>query len=214
VWHRDFFDAEIVEAPDDSLVGKTFGQVGVERGGVHPVDAFLDLVVEHGTKIRWRTTISNHRPKYLEKLGRDPGVQIGFSDAGAHLRNMAFYNFGLRFLRRVHDADEAGRPFMSLEHAVHRLTGELADWYALDAGHLRVGDRADLVVVDPAHLDESLDAYAESPVPQFDHLPRMVNRNDAAVTAVLVAGEHVFGDGQPAETLGVRRTGRFLRARD
>src|SRR5690348_11180221 len=89
VWHRDFFDAEIVEAPDDSLVGKTFGQVGVERGGLHPVDAFLDLVVEHGTKIRWRTTISNHRPKYLEKLGRDPGVQIGFSDAGAHLRNMS-----------------------------------------------------------------------------------------------------------------------------
>jgi hypothetical protein len=69
-------------------------------------------------------------------------------------------------------------------------------------------------VVDPTHLDDSLDAYAESPVAQFDHLPRMVNRNDEAVTAVLVAGEHVFGRGQPGEGLGVRRTGRFLRARD
>ena len=45
---------------------------------------------------------------------------------------------------------------------MHRLTGELADWYRLDAGHLRVGDRADLVVVDPARLDASLDAYAEA----------------------------------------------------
>ena len=211
VWHRDFFDAEIVECPDDSVIGKTFGQVGVERG-LHPADAFLDMVVEHGTKVRWRTTISNHRPEYAEKLGRSPGVQIGFSDAGAHLRNMAFYNFGLRFLRRVRDAEAAGRPFMSLEHAVHRLTGELADWYSVDAGHLRVGDRADLVVVDPVGLDESLDDYAESPVEQYDRLPRMVNRNDRAVTAVFVNGEHVFGDGAPGEALGNRRTGQFLRA--
>lgn len=214
VWHRDFFDAEIVDCPDDSVIGKTFGQVGVERGGVHPVDAFLDLVVEHGTKVRWRTTISNHRPKYLEKLGRNPGVQIGFSDAGAHLRNMAFYNFGLRFLRRVRDAEQAGRPFMSLEAAVHRLTGELADWYGVDAGHLRVGDRADLVVIDPAGLDGSLDAYAECPVPAYDNLPRMVNRNDAAVPSVLVNGTEVVRDGVPTEVLGAQRTGSFLRVTD
>ena len=214
VWHRDFFDAEIVECPDDTVIGRTFGQVGIDRGGLHPVDAFLDLVVKHGTKVRWRTTISNHRPKYLEKLGKSPGVQIGFSDAGAHLRNMAFYNFGLRFLRRVHDAERAGRPFMSLEHAVHRLTGELGEWYSIDAGHLRVGDRADLVVIDPAHLDASLEEYAEAPVAAYDHLPRMVNRNDEAVTAVLVNGKHVFGRGQASPILGKERTGRFLRAHD
>jgi N-acyl-D-aspartate/D-glutamate deacylase len=115
VWHRDFFDAEIVACPDASVVGKSFGQVGVERGGLHPVDAFLDLVVEHGTAIRWRTTISNHRPELLRKLAVDPGLQIGFSDAGAHLRNMAFYNSGLRLLRHVQDAAKAGRPFMTLE---------------------------------------------------------------------------------------------------
>ncbi|MDP3891965.1 amidohydrolase family protein [Nocardioides sp.] len=211
VWHRDFFDAEIVDCPDDSVVGHTFGQVGEQRG-VHPVDAFLDMVVEHGTKVRWRTTISNHRPELLEKLARDPGVQLGFSDAGAHLRNMAFYNFGLRLLRRVHEAEQAGRPFMSLEHAVHRLTGELADWYGLDAGHLRQGDRADLVVIDPTRLDASLDDYAESPVAQFDRLPRMVNRNDRTVTAVLVGGQHVFGAGRPDPVLGHRRAGSFLRA--
>ncbi|MBF6355066.1 amidohydrolase family protein [Nocardia higoensis] len=213
VWHRDFFDAEIVACPDPAVVGKSFGQVGLDRGGLHPVDAFLDLVVEHGEKLRWRTTISGHRPEMLDRLAADPGVQMGFSDAGAHLRNMAFYNFGLRFLRRMRDAEQAGRPVLSMERAVHRLTGELAEWYGIDAGRLREGDRADLVLLDPAHLDAELDAYAEAPVAQYGGLERMVNRDDAAVEAVFVGGEYVFGNGVAAETLGVRRTGQFLRAR-
>ncbi|WP_082969561.1 N-acyl-D-amino-acid deacylase family protein [Mycobacterium kyorinense] len=212
VWQRDFFDAEIVGCPDASVVGKSFGQVGLERGGLHPVDAFLDLVLEYGTALRWRTTISNHRPAVLKKLAREPGVQMGFSDAGAHLRNMAFYNSGLRLLRHVHDAEKAGRPFTTIEHAVHRLTGELADWFHLDAGHLREGDRADLVVVDPEHLGASLDEYAEDVVDQFGQMSRMVNRNDDTVNAVFVGGRAVFLDGAPTEVLGVQRTGRFLRA--
>lgn len=212
VWHRDFFDAEIVACPDASVVGKSFGQVGVERGGAHPVDAFLDLVLEHGTAVRWRTTISNHRPAVLKKIAREPGIQMGFSDAGAHLRNMAFYNFGLRLLKHVRDAEALGRPFMTLEHAVHRLTGELADWYGLDAGHLRLGDRADLMVLDPTRLDASLEEYGEAPVEQYDGLSRMVNRNDATVPLVMVGGRTVWRDGHPSPLLGRERTGRFLRA--
>ncbi|WP_029109449.1 amidohydrolase family protein [Mycobacterium sp. URHD0025] len=211
VWHRDFFDAEIVACPDQSVVGKSFGQVGQERGELHPVDTFLDLVLEHGTALRWRTTISNHRPEVLKKLARDPGIQLGFSDAGAHLRNMAFYNMGLRLLRHVRDAERAGTPFMSIEQAVHRLTGELADWYRIDAGHLRIGDRADIVVIDPERLDDSLDAYAEETVDQYGGLSRMVNRNDETVTAVLVGGRTVFADGQLTELVGKQRTGTFLR---
>jgi N-acyl-D-aspartate/D-glutamate deacylase len=212
VWHRDFFDAEIVECPDPSVIGKSFGQVGIDRGGVHPVDAFLDLVLEHGTALRWRTTISNHRPELLKKVAGDSGVQMGFSDAGAHLRNMAFYNFGLRLLRHVRDAQQAGAPFMTIEQAVHRLTGELADWYRIDAGHLRMGDRADLVIVDPAHLDDSLDSYSEEKVEQYGGLSRMVNRNDDTVSAVFVGGQAVFLNGQPTDVLGAQRTGSFLRA--
>lgn len=212
VWHRDFFDAEIVACPDASVVGKSFGQVGLDRGGLHPVDAFLDLVLEHGAAIRWRTTISNHRPEVLRQLAQDPGIQLGFSDAGAHLRNMAFYNFGLRLLRHVHEAQLAGQPFMTIEQAVHRLTGELADWYQIDAGHLRIGDRADLLVVDPARLDGSLTEYAEQSVAAYGGLSRMVNRNDETVCSVLVGGHGVVVDGKPTEILGKERTGVFLRA--
>jgi N-acyl-D-aspartate/D-glutamate deacylase len=145
-------------------------------------------------------------------MAQSPHVQMGFSDAGAHLRNMAFYNFGLRLLRHVRDAEAAGAPFLTVEQAVHRLTGELADWYGIDAGHLREGSRADLVVIDPAHLDDTLEAYAESPVEQYGGLSRMVNRNDAAVPLVMVAGRVVVEDGVPTEVLGRERTGSFLRA--
>jgi N-acyl-D-aspartate/D-glutamate deacylase len=212
VWHRDFFDAEIVDCPDASVIGKSFGEVGQDRGELHPVDAFLDLVLEHGRAMRWRTTISNHRPDVLKKLARDSGIQMGFSDAGAHLRNMAFYNMGLRLLRHVRDAVEAGKPFMTIEQAVHRLTGELADWYRIDAGHLRIGDRADVVVIDPQRLDSTLDDYAEDRVEQYGGLSRMVNRNDDTVNAVFVGGRAVFLDGKATDLVGEQRTGRFLRA--
>ncbi len=212
VWHRDFFDAEIVDCPDRSVIGRSFGQVGLERGGLHPVDAFLDLVVEHGEKLRWRTTISNHRPELLRRLAQSPAVQMGFSDAGAHLRNMAFYNSGLRLLRHAYDAEKNGTPFLSMERAVHRLTGELGLWYGIDAGTLREGDRADLVVLDPDKLDDSLDRYAEHPVQSYGGLSRMVNRNDDTVSAVLVSGQLAFSAGTASAALGHRKLGRFLRA--
>ncbi|MYR05433.1 amidohydrolase family protein [Gordonia sp. SID5947] len=211
VWHRDFFDAQIVGCPDESVIGKSFGQVGLDRGGLHPVDAFLDLVLEHGADLRWRTTISNHRPEVLKQMAREPGIQLGFSDAGAHLRNMAFYNFGLRLLRHVRTAELAGEPFLDTAAAVHRMTGELADWYGIDAGHLRPGDRADLMIIDPERLDESLDEYAEAPVQAYGGLSRMVNRNDDTVIAVFVSGRKVVDNGVPTDIVGSVRTGQFLR---
>ncbi len=206
VWHRDFHDAEIVACPDARATGRSFGQIAEERG-IHPVDAFLDLVVEHGRALRWRTTIANHRPAVVATMASDPAALIGFADSGAHIRNMAFYSFPLRLLRLVRDAERAGRPFMSMEKAVWRLTGEIADWMRVDAGHLRPGDRADLAVIDPAALDDRLDAYHEAEMEGFDGLVRMVNRSDGAVRAVLVNGKVAFCDGAFDPALG--KTGGF-----
>jgi N-acyl-D-aspartate/D-glutamate deacylase len=210
-WHRDLYDARIVECPEPELTGLSFGEIADARG-THPVDAFLDLVAQYGRRLRWRTTIANHRPAVLDRLAVNPFVQFGFADSGAHLRNMAFYNAPLRLLKRVRDAEAAGRPLMPLEQAVHRLTGELAAWFGLPAGTLRQGDRADLVVLDPAGLDEHLADYAEAPMEGYPEVSRMVNRNDAAVPAVCVAGEVVFQNGRFAEGYAAARaTGRFLR---
>ncbi|MDV7089523.1 amidohydrolase family protein [Rhodococcus sp. IEGM 248] len=211
IWHRNFYDAVIVGCPDETLIGKTFGAVGDLRG-VHPVDAYLDLVVRYGTDLRWRTTIANHRPKFAKKLAASSGVQMGFGDAGAHLRNMAFYNYPIRLLKKVKDAQSDRKPFLSVERAVHRLTGELADWYGIDAGHLREGDRADLVVIDPAGLDATVDGLFEAEVPEYGGLRRMVNRSDGAAVATVINGRLVYRDGEFTGGFGVTKTGRFLRA--
>lgn len=108
VWHRDLHDAEIVACPDTSVVGRSFAEVATERG-IAPVDALLDLTVAHGEKLRWRTTIANDRDDVLDRLQRSRAVQVGFADSGAHLRNMAFYNSGLRMLERVHPQIHAHR---------------------------------------------------------------------------------------------------------
>lgn len=212
VWHRDFDDAFITECPDESLVGKSIGDVARDRR-IHAVDAFLDLVVEHGTAFRWTTVITNHRPEILNRLINQPGVTVGFSDAGAHLRNMAFYNYGIQMLRRISEFEGRGEPVMPLGEAVYKLTGEIGEFYGVDAGRLQIGDRADIVVVDPAGLDEETERYAEAPMEEFGGLKRMVNRNDRAVTATVVAGEVVYrsGDFVPGygSTVG---PGRFLRA--
>ncbi len=205
VWQRDFHDAYIVRCPDPTLAGTSFGEIAARRG-IHPVDAFLDLVVEHGAALRWRTTIANDRPDTLAELMTEPAALIGFADSGAHIRNMAFYSFPLRMLRYVQDRARAGTPVMPIETAVWRLTGEIASWLGIEAGRLQVGDRADLVVIDPAALDDRLDAYHEARMDGFGELVRMVNRSDGTVTAVLIAGRVAFADGEVAPELG-RTTG-------
>ncbi len=213
VWQRNFYDAFIAACPDESLVGKSFGAIADARG-IHPVDAFLDLVVEHGRALRWQTTIANDRPGEMARLIREPAALIGFADSGAHIRNMAFYSFPLRMLRTVLDAERAGTPVMPIEQAIWRLTGEIGDWLGIDAGHLRLGDRADLAVIDPAALDARLDAYHEARMEGFGELTRMVNRSDGAVATVLVNGRVAFDSAGIARELG-RSTGfgTFLPAR-
>lgn len=213
LWHRDFHDAVIVECPDESLIGKSFGAIADERG-LHPLDAFLDVLVENGERnVRWTTIVANHRPKLLDALANEGSVHMGFSDAGAHLRNMAFYNFGIKLLKRTRDAYRAGKPFMTTERAVHRLTGELAEWFGIDAGTLRQGDRADFVIIDPHGLNDEVESYHEEAVPFYGGLRRMVNRNDQAVVATGVGGSVVFRAGKFRDGYGQTvKSGRYLRA--
>ncbi|MCH2159709.1 MAG: amidohydrolase family protein [Oleiphilaceae bacterium] len=212
VWQRDFNDATIVECPDQSLKGMSFGQVAKQRS-LHPVDVFLDLVVEYGTQLRWHTVIANYRHSKLEKLVSEKSLLISFADSGAHIRNMAYYNFPLRLLKLVRDAGKEGRYIMTMEEAVWRVTGELADWFNIDAGYIREGSRADIVVLDPEGLDQELDLYHEAPIEEFGNIDRMVNRNPGLVDAVLINGNIAFENEEIVESLGKERAfGQFLRA--
>jgi N-acyl-D-aspartate/D-glutamate deacylase len=212
VFHRDFNRSRILSAPDAAIVGKSFADLAAEQRR-DVVEVFLDLVARYGNDVRWYTVVANDRPDWLRWIVKHPAAQIGFSDAGAHLRNMAHYNFPLRLLRMVRDAEAAGTPIMTLERAIHRVTGELAGWFGLDAGVLTPGKRADLVVLDPAHLDGSVDAASEAPIPEMGGLVRLVRRNDALVRAVVVNGRVAAEHGSLAPQVGRERGfGQVLRA--
>jgi N-acyl-D-aspartate/D-glutamate deacylase len=211
-WHRDLDEPKIIDCPDPSLVGRSFSSIAAERG-VEPLDCFLDLQAEFGNDLRWYTVVGNDRLKELEYVVTHPTVLIGFSDAGAHLRNMAYYDFPLHLFRLVVDAEAQGRTLMSREQAVHRVTGEIADYLGIDAGHLEVGRRADIAVVDPATLDARLDAIDEEEMVGMPGLDRLVRRHDACVPAVLVNGRVAWHDGAFADGFGDQRGyGKVLRA--
>jgi len=211
-WHRDLDEPKIIDCPDPSLIGRSFASVAKERG-VEPLDCFLDLQAEFGNDLRWYTVVGNDRLRELEYVVTHSTVLIGFSDAGAHLRNMAYYDFPLHLLRLVVNAEAEGRTLMTREQAVHRLTGEIADYLGIDAGRLEVGSRADIVVVDPATLDGRLDDITEEEMVGMPGLDRLVRRHDACVPTVLVNGRVTWHDGAFAEGFGDQRGfGRVLRA--
>ncbi len=211
-FHRNFDLAVVLSCPEPALAGRSFGDIARERGQ-DAVDLFLDLVGEHGSALRWSTVMGNDRPEALRRILAHPDVLLGFSDAGAHLRNMAHYNFPLRLLRLVRSSEKEGRPFLTPGAAVAKATGELGRWLGLDAGLLAVGRRADLVILDPEALDgPEPEEVHEEPIPWAGGLRRLVRRNDAAVRRVLVNGRTAVKDGVPISEVGRERGfGRLLR---
>ena len=211
LWHRDFHDAVIVECPDATLVGKSFGAIADERG-LHPLDAFLDVLVEHGERnVRWTTTVANHRPKHAEQAG-----QRAEHPHGLLRRRRASAQHGLLQLlaaaAQAHagGVPRTGEPFMTIEHAVHRLTGEVAEWFGLDAARCGRAIAPTSSSSIPPGLDDAVDAYHEAKVPFYGGLSRMVNRNDAAVVATAVNGEVVFRGGEFREGYGKTvKSGRY-----
>jgi len=190
LWHRNLSDGWIIDCPDINLIGKNFQQVG-ETYGVDAVDAYFDLASKYREKLRWKTSYGNHRPEKLYPILKSPSTHIGFADSGAHVRQLAMYNFPLRMLKYIRDAEQAGRPFMSYAEGVHKLTGDLADWFGLKIGSIKVGKQADIAIINPVGLNQQLDEISEAPMQGFD-MQRLVKRNDDAVKATIINGKIAY----------------------
>ena len=159
--------------------------------------------------------MGNERDEELSKLINDKeNVNlVSFSDAGAHIQNMAFYNFPLQMLARIKGMREKGIETLSDEQAIHRLTGQIADWLRIDAGYIKEGSRADIVLLNMERIDSSLNSIVKD---DFDGIPdftRLVNRNDGIVKAVLINGKVAVSDDHYHEELGKSLAyGSFLKA--
>lgn len=204
-FHRDPARILVVGSPDAAHVGRTIADIAAV-GRCDPTETLMDLLAVHDDRLRWVACGANQRARIRQRLMAHPHILPGFTDAGAHSRNLAYFDGALALLRQA-----VSTGFMPAERAVARVTGEAARWFNLDAGVLRPGARADLVVLDPEALHQPVPEPVEIDDPLLDSARRMVKRgSERAVKAVLVAGVEVVRDGTPLPALGYERTGSVL----
>lgn len=210
VWHKDLSKSVVIDCPDKSFIGKNFYQIAEEKK-MHPVDLFLDTIIQYDKEIRWTTTIANDRKENYKSLYNFPYNLISFSDAGAHLNNMAFYNFPLKMIKTVQDSIDNGSPIMSMEKCVWRLTKEQGDWFGLDCGHLAKGKVADLVIINPKKLDTITEDVTLDKIEEFGNYERLVNRNKGVISRVIVGGKTIYVDEKFINDYAIStKYGRFL----
>lgn len=173
-------------------------------------DFFLHALRRYDNALRWWTTPANQDPARVRELLFHPQLLPGFNDSGAHLTNMAFYDCNLRTLK-IAQAEGVAQ----VARAVHRLTQEPAEFFAVDAGVLRPGAQADLAVIDPdalaRHDGEARVQYLWREA--FQH-HQLVNRPEGVVTQVLVAGHLAWDAGAYTPDFGRVRMGRVMRNKD
>jgi N-acyl-D-aspartate/D-glutamate deacylase len=125
----------------------------------------------------------------VANLINHPMCHFGASDAGAHITQFCGTGDTTHLLE--HYVRETGQ--MSLERAVHRMTGEVArDWGIRDRGTLEPGKAADLVLFDIDRVTVGDEEF----VNDFPGEARRYVRRADGYAAVIVNGEVVLEDGQ------------------
>jgi N-acyl-D-aspartate/D-glutamate deacylase len=172
-----------------ALAGQSIADIAAARG-IEPADAFLDVALEDGLETLFDFPVFNQDPEAVRPLVTDPRFLIGLSDGGAHVDQLCDAGYATYLLGKWARQWEA----LTLERAVHRLTGEVADFFGIpNRGRIAVGAAADLVVFDPATVDDVAPEYVHD-------LPNGAKRLIArarGVDATIVGGQLVYRDGQP-----------------
>jgi N-acyl-D-aspartate/D-glutamate deacylase len=197
--YTEWGELRIVESTSiDVQQTHTVGEIASERR-IHPFDAMLDIALADGLDTRFSPTghaLDDAAWQLRAELWMDPRTVIGASDAGAHLDSMC----GASYTTTVLAEGVRERSLLSLEAAVHQLTGVPAALYGLQRrGLIREGNCADLVLFD-------LDALGVGPLVKRNDLPRQAARLVADAVGydrVLVNGvEVVVGNELTGSTPG------------
>jgi len=182
------------------LPNPTVAEEAVRRG-IDPVEVMIDVAIENDFKIFFVQLLSKPRSESgLAELLRNPNMALTFSDAGAHVTQVAdaIQTYLLAYLVRE-------RQVLSLEEAVHMITDKPARFWRLhDRGRLARGFGADITIFDPATI-APLRPEVVHDLPGGG--PRLEHRA-AGFVATIVNGQVFTQDGQATEA----RSGRLLRA--
>ncbi len=172
-------------------------------------DFFFHLLKTYDRALYWHTISANADEKMIRKVTMSPDFLPGFSDSGAHLTNLAFYDVNLRALKiAMEERGEDGVAYM-----VRRLTRDPAEFFDIAAGSIEIGDQADLVLIDPKAL-AAHDGVANTKRVWRDLLEndQLVNRSDGVVPLTMIAGRALWRDGVFTDDFENEKCGRVLLA--
>ncbi|WP_380872659.1 amidohydrolase [Sphingomonas sp. DBB INV C78] len=111
--------------------------------GLHRSDAMADWILKNGTRSTVHMSPFPKDEKLTIELMTDPMTVGNISDAGAHGQMLCGGGENILLLTK-YVRDEK---LMTLEQAVHVMTGKLANFFGLtDRGEIKVGKRADIAV--------------------------------------------------------------------
>lgn len=195
----------VVSAPDPNWQNQSVTMLAKLQHKA-PLDFFIEALENFDEDFRWKHTGANHRQSIRQKLMKHPYVLPGFSDAGAHCRNIAYFDSALSLLRQ-----SAQTQFIPIERAIQRITYEPAKWFNLHGGLIAEGQTANIVILNPKQLQQPI----PEPILYQDQLlkksQRMVKRDThSPIESVFIKGQRVVQNGQPLPGLGKEKLGQVL----
>jgi N-acyl-D-amino-acid deacylase len=168
--------------------GNTIRELAAKLGK-HPVDAFLDLVVEEDLKTEFQTAEVKPNTEAMDRVVTAPYAIPGLSDGGAHTKFLTNGRYGTEYL--IEHVRE--RKVVDLEEAHWRLSGYSAYAAGLkDRGALRAGMPADIIIYDFDKLEiRPVETAYDFPANEW----RRIQKADG-YRYVLVNGVTTFIDGE------------------
>jgi N-acyl-D-aspartate/D-glutamate deacylase len=204
-FHRQLELMEVVECPDKSWEGLSFTEIAKQQKQ-EPLEFFIYALQKYDTDLRWVATGASDRLKPRLEMMKHLHIFPGFTDAGAHVRNLRYYDGAISLLKQA-----VATNFLSPEAAIHRVTGEPAQWFRLDTGVIKVGAKADILLIDPLGLEQPLSPQVQISDPVLDGEMRMVKRgSNEIIKGVFINGVRVVNNGEVSDILGKEKLGDVL----
>ena len=188
-WGSVVFDR--MENPElKTLEGKSVAEVAQARGEA-PADVFFGSWLADDLRSRMLYYgLANHDLEELAEMIVSPYSLIG-TDAGAHLDRFFWYGTPARLLGHW----QRERGLLTLEEAVHKLTGFPAAKLGINRGQLKVGWPADVTVFDPDTFGDLVSERLPAKVDSEE-----VQRHPPGMEAVVVNGSVVLRHGESFDT--------------
>ena len=177
---------------------RSIAAVAGERG-VAPIDAFIDLALEHHLKLFFIQPSFNQDQTAVLSMMRHPNTVVTFSDAGAHVATTVNPIHGHLLGHWVRNEQA-----IPLESAIRKITFDIANFWGLRGrGLINEGYHADITIFDPKTIAPDMPTLAHD-LPAG--APRIIQKTDG-IRATIVNGEILMRDNEHTGAL----PGRLLR---